>query len=334
MLLSIIIPAYNAATFLGKCISSLICTSSYPYEIIIINDGSTDNTDEIARSYASEYSFIKYIEQKNAGVSSARNAGLKIATGKYITFVDADDELLELPTILQILAESDYDLLIGDFHEIKPDGTNVRSRQLSKSISDNRELLNKELLGNYLLNTCWGKFYLNRVIQERQIEFPLQVKMGEDLIFVLHYMQYVDKFHCIPVYIYNYLQLDSGAVRRLRHQITPELIHNKVSCISAKKEYMEYVPVTEATIDSYYEYQLADIVSTINMMLKCESSNSAAYSSLRSLVTTPALKEILIVAGKNHSISFKRRIITKIYLNPLFSKIYVFCKSIKNHKGS
>ncbi len=334
MLLSIIIPAYNAATYLEKCISSLLCTSSYLYEIIIINDGSTDNTADIACSYASQYSFVKYIEQKNAGVSSARNAGLKVATGKYITFVDADDELLELPTILKTLADSDYDLIIGDFHEIKPDGTIVRSRQLSKSISDNLELLNKELLGNYLLNTCWGKFYLNCIIQEQQIKFPLQVKMGEDLIFVLHYMQYVNTFHCIPVYIYNYLQLDSGAVRRLRHQITPELINNKVACIFAKREYMDHIPVTKSVIDSYYEYQLADIVSTINMMLKCESSNSTAYSSLRSLVTTPVLEEILITSGKNHSISFKRRIITKIYLNSFFSKIYVFCKSIKNHKDA
>lgn len=326
MLLSIIIPAYNAADYLEKCISGLLTPSSYTYEIIIIDDGSTDNTADIASSFASKYSFIKYIKQDNSGVSSARNAGLKIAAGKYITFVDADDELLELPSILETLSTSNYELIIGDFHEIKPDGTIVRSRQLSTSIANNRELLEQELLGNYLLNTCWGKFYLNQVIQDNHILFPPQVKMGEDLIFVLHYMQYVKSFYCLPVFIYNYLQLDSGAVRRLRHQITPELIHNKVSCISAKREYMDRFPITENVMNSYYEYQLADIVSTINMMLKSESSVSAAYSSLRSLVTTPELKEILITAGRNNAISFKRRLITKIYLTPLLSRVYVIFK--------
>ncbi|MCI7792308.1 MAG: glycosyltransferase [Lachnospiraceae bacterium] len=334
MLLSIIIPAYNAERYLEKCISGLIHTTPFTYEVIIINDGSTDNTSKIASSYASQYSYIKYIEQENSGVSSARNTGLKVAAGKYITFVDADDELLELPAILEMLADSNYDLVIGDFHEINPDGKIVRSRQLSKSISDNRELLDQELLGNYLLNTCWGKFYLNHIIKEHQITFPPQVKMGEDLIFVLHYMQYVNHFHCLPVYIYNYLQLDSGAVRRLRNQITPELISNKVSCIIAKQEYMKCFSLSPNVINSYYEYQLADIVSTINMMLKSESSISTAYRSLRSLVTAPALQEILITSGQNSSISSKRRLITKIYLSPFLSILYVICKMIKKRKDA
>ena len=135
MLLSIVIPAYNADHFLEKCLSGLLCNSSYKYEVIIVNDGSTDNTANIALSFASKHPQIKYIEQTNSGVSSARNAGLKMAAGKYITFVDADDELLELPAILETLANCSYDLLIGDFHEIRTDGTIVRSRELSKSIS-------------------------------------------------------------------------------------------------------------------------------------------------------------------------------------------------------
>ena len=326
MLLSIIIPAYNAAHYLEKCLSGLLCNSSYSYEIIVINDGSTDNTSNIASSFADKYSQVKYIEQTNMGVSAARNAGLKIATGKYITFVDADNELLQLPAILETLHNFDMDLLIGDFHEIKSDGTIVRSRKLSELIADNRDSLNQELLGNYLLNTCWGKFYLNAIIKEHHITFPLNVKMGEDLIFVLKYMEFVNTFHCLPLFIYHYLQLDSGAVRRLRHQITPELINNKVSCIEAKKEYMNHFPISENVLNAYYEYQLADIVSTINMMLKSELPIIASYRSLRNLVTTPALKEILTTASKHRSITFKRRIIAKIYLHSLSSLIYVFFK--------
>ena len=155
MLLSIIIPAYNADKYLEQCLNSLIINKSegnYKYEVIVINDGSKDNTSTIASGFASKYSFVKYIEQENAGVSAARNAGLKAASGKYITFVDADDTLLELNKILELLINSNEELIIGDFYEINTDGKIVCSRQLSSSINDSRDALDKELLGNYLLN--------------------------------------------------------------------------------------------------------------------------------------------------------------------------------------
>ncbi len=332
MLLSIIIPAYNAGKYLEQCLNSLILNDTnitYEYEVIIINDGSKDNTDEIASKFADKYSFINYIEQKNAGVSAARNAGLKAATGKYITFVDADDTLLELNKILEILSSSNDELIIGDFHEINTDGKIICSRQLSKSIGNSRKALDKEILGNYLLNTCWGKFYLNNIIQKHQIEFPLGVKMGEDLIFVLNYMNYIKNFKCIPLYIYNYLQLDSGAVRRLRSQITPEIIRDKTLCIQAKKKYMDIHTISNDILCTYYEYQLADIVSTINMMLKAGHTLSQEYKYLRELVTAPELKEILQFSIKHNGISKKRRVVAFIYLHKVSSIFYILGKHKK-----
>ena len=91
MLVSVIIPAYNCGNTLKKTVESIIASGLKDHEIIIVNDGSTDNTAHVCNSLCSQYSFIKYSEQENSGVSAARNKGIGLANGEYIMFFDADD---------------------------------------------------------------------------------------------------------------------------------------------------------------------------------------------------------------------------------------------------
>lgn len=93
MLLSIIIPVFNAEDTITNCIESLLQQSFRDYEIIIVNDGSTDNTEKIINEFASKYSFIRIVNQENGGQANARNSGINLAVGTYISFVDADDVL-------------------------------------------------------------------------------------------------------------------------------------------------------------------------------------------------------------------------------------------------
>ena len=92
---SIIVPVYNCQDYIARCIESVLNQNTKDMELILINDGSTDNTKEIIKQYAKENELIKIINKKNAGVSRARNDGLKKATGKYVLFLDADDYLSE-----------------------------------------------------------------------------------------------------------------------------------------------------------------------------------------------------------------------------------------------
>jgi glycosyltransferase involved in cell wall biosynthesis len=103
--LSIIVPVYNVSKYLAKCLDSLICQDLKleEYEIIVVNDGSTDNSEEISRQYEEKYSNIKVVRQENQGLSGARNTGIKLAKGKYIQFVDSDDYLV--PNVLKILVD-------------------------------------------------------------------------------------------------------------------------------------------------------------------------------------------------------------------------------------
>lgn len=103
--LSIIVPVYNVSKYLAKCLDSLICQDLKPeeYEIIVVNDGSTDNSEEISRQYEEKYSNIKVVRQENQGLSGARNTGIKLSNGKYIQFVDSDDYLV--PNVLRTLVD-------------------------------------------------------------------------------------------------------------------------------------------------------------------------------------------------------------------------------------
>ena len=96
MLVSVIIPAYNCENTLKRTVESIIASGLVDYEIIIVNDGSTDNTTSVCNSLCDQYSFIKYSEQENSGVSAARNRGISIATGEYIMFFDADSNIKKL----------------------------------------------------------------------------------------------------------------------------------------------------------------------------------------------------------------------------------------------
>lgn len=105
IILSIIVPVYNVSKYLAKCLDSLLCQDlkSEEYEIIVVNDGSTDNSGEIAKQYEDKNSNIKVVRQENQGLSGARNTGIELAQGKYIQFVDSDDYLE--PNVLRILVD-------------------------------------------------------------------------------------------------------------------------------------------------------------------------------------------------------------------------------------
>ena len=136
ILLSIIIPCYNVEKFIKNTLNSILEENLEDYEIILINDGSVDNTLSIIQEYSRIYKFIKIITQKNQGVSEARNIGIKYSEGKYIYFLDGDDYLVkgELKKNLEILKET-YEIIIFKNY--------IRYKNKLFSIKNNLKLENK-----------------------------------------------------------------------------------------------------------------------------------------------------------------------------------------------
>lgn len=124
IILSIVVPVYNVEKFLDICLESIIKNYKKGIEIVLIDDGSTDNSSEICDKYSNKYEYINVVHKKNGGLSSARNSGIQQARGKYIWFVDSDDYIKDgsLNRIISLILK-DVDLIIGSYSSVLPDGT-------------------------------------------------------------------------------------------------------------------------------------------------------------------------------------------------------------------
>lgn len=120
MFLSIVVPVYNVETYLKRCLESILACKLTDYEVILVNDGSTDNSFNICLDFEKRYSEIKVINQKNGGLSNARNSGLKEAKGTYIAFIDSDDYIISenfsrVIEKLKNIRKKSIDIVVSDF---------------------------------------------------------------------------------------------------------------------------------------------------------------------------------------------------------------------------
>ena len=184
-LISIIIPIYNREKYLEKCIQSAINQDGVSTEIILVDDGSTDNSLVICNSYTDCYSNIKVIHQDNHGLGIARNVGLNNASGDYICFLDSDDILVPhtLATMLHELLANDADYIIGDAKRISEDGTIISDSIMPDSVK-NRILDETNFWecaqnqASYLVFvTVWGKLFKKELWESMRFS---DVKLGED----------------------------------------------------------------------------------------------------------------------------------------------------------
>lgn len=183
--LSIIIPAYNAGKYLERCVSS--CEEQNvpqdEFEIIVVNDGSKDNTLEVAESLADKYSNVRIFSKENGGSSSARNMGLDHAKGDYITFVDSDDYLLpgKLAAVLSVAENNKLDLCIFNFKVMSHDGSSVNTfNPLKKGKIYNCE---EASFQGYQVGSACGKLYLRKMLESNNIRFRTDIIFGEDSYF-------------------------------------------------------------------------------------------------------------------------------------------------------
>ena len=224
---SFIIPVYNCAHYLELCIKNIVDTDLTNYEIILIDDGSSDNTRSICDRMSSIYPEIHYIYQKNQGVSSARNRGLKEAKGEFILFIDADDSFIKdkLVEILKIIESNKrIDLAIyGMTFDYYYHGKCYRSDELSYPITGimERKCWNQELVNLYSINALspvWNKVFRKDILIKNQVSFNEGMFLYEDLEFSLRYLAYCNTIYVSSECIYNYRQSEDegNAGRRLK----------------------------------------------------------------------------------------------------------------------
>lgn len=199
MTISIIVPVYNASLYLRKCIDSILFQSFKSYELILVNDGSTDDSLEILLEYKKKNSSIKLVDGKNEGVSAARNKGLDMAVGDWITFVDADDYLL--PDALEILynrtIHTGVDLVLANAMKLKKDQIS-----LIRILPD---VILPHTITSIKHFALWGYLFRGDIIKKNNLRFIEGLAYSEDRLFV-----YQMACHCQniaycnePVYVYR-----------------------------------------------------------------------------------------------------------------------------------
>lgn len=224
ILLSIIIPVYNAEKYIERCIISLLkdVDELRCIEIIVIDDGSTDMSAEICLKYEKIDSRIKFLYQENKGSSSARNLGIKIAHGKYISFIDADDyvENKYLQKIVNMLNTMEADMYVLGYKVIKNEKLlyDVDCPELPGIYDVNKIAY---IYGKYGDNTVWNKVFKRNIVENQKIEFNINKRIGEDLQFIQDFILNAKKIVMKDYkgYFYN---LNSGSV----------VANTKVSCFS------------------------------------------------------------------------------------------------------
>lgn len=204
---SIIIPIYNAEEYLHRCINSILIQNNKDYELLLIDDGSTDNSGKICNEYASKDNRIKVFHKPNGGVSSARNHGIEHAKGEWITFIDADDYIDEnyLPTNYN----QNNELLIQNWKNY-PSGLVEEFYHHNIYKEKSLAIFLEHNLHSFLFRVPWGKFYKKDIIQNKKIRFDEKLFLGEDTIFVINYLHHCKQIEIIATSFYQHLKNTSS----------------------------------------------------------------------------------------------------------------------------
>lgn len=206
---TIIIPMYNAASYIEECLNSCLELQGEDVEIIVIDDGSTDGSDKIVKEYTGK---VQYIRQDNLGGAVARNVGIERASGKYLFFLDADDIVCAgvLKTMLKKIQKDKCDICIGNYALIDEGGKKIRNEN---TFDGEKKLLRKDLSSLFVIDPNPStKLYVREIVKTNNIRFG-NVKMAQDLDFFLKYLSCCNSAEVINKCVYKYRILN-GSISR------------------------------------------------------------------------------------------------------------------------
>lgn len=215
-LISVIIPVYNNERYLCECLDSIIAQKYYNIQVITVDDGSTDKSGKILDQYAAKDNRIEVYHIQNAGVSTARNAGLKHALGEYITFVDSDDTVsLDMYNILidEFLNKKDIDIVHCGYENRRLDGnSNIVLGTNRKYCFNRTEGMLHFIKGDLFTGALWNKVYRKEIINN--LQFNETIKINEDVLFNFYAFKNARESVLIDQPLYHYYERENASTKR------------------------------------------------------------------------------------------------------------------------
>jgi len=245
---SVVVPIYNADKYLDKCLSSLSYLNEC-FDILLIDDGSTDNSAKICQAFCNEYSNFHYIKKENGGPSSARNLGIYKSKTPFITFVDADDwiqpeaynciskklddksELVCIRSQNVISEETKVDKIGHDYEIFQLDVKKLRKGV----IYSNYKYVYKLIKEGYIFHGPMAKFYLTTILNQNAIRFPEKLSYGEDICFNIDYLANVKSCIAVNIRGYYYRQSESSIMHSFQRGKSQSIL-NFVRVLAQKME--------------------------------------------------------------------------------------------------
>lgn len=307
--ISILMPVYNSEKFVVSAIKSIIDQNFTNWELIIVDDGSTDNSGRICDEVATTDTRIKVIHKKNTGVSDTRNIALKAAKGKYVGFVDSDDciDSRMYKSIIEKIEKYNSDLGVCGITENKYDGDKIVNaidyEYFPKDFVEIKEM--KNLIMNYsnsnLLNSLCNKVYLRKVIDENKLKFKESLNNGEDFAFNLEYMSKIKSLVFCKESFYYYSKRNNESIT---HKYVEDMyskgleIHDIFEAFLIEMDYFD----TENEYVLLGNHLMGVFAAFLNLFHKdCKLNLKKKREYIRNIIGRPYVKKCVKARSKGFS---------------------------------
>ena len=241
MTVSIVVPVYNTAEYLPACLDSILAQTFTDFELLLVDDGSTDNSLQVCETYASRDARIRVFHQQNAGVSAARNLGVEQAQGDWLCYVDSDDVVL--PAYLQDMleaADAEDCLVMGNISDSRMKGL------ITSDVVLEGEAMVRYMLSHNILNLSGpvAKLYNRATLVRYGIRFPQDIHYGEDLLYFLQYLNHIGRVAFRQSELYQ-VTMREGSLSRGYYPFESEYACFE-TCLSEMTTFASRLPLSDA----------------------------------------------------------------------------------------
>ena len=315
--ISIIVPIYNAQKTLERCIDSILNQDYSDFELLLIDDGSKDDSGEICDIYAAKDKRVRVIHKENSGVSASRNLALQEAKGDYLQFLDADDWIT--PNATRLLAESmeqnHCDMVIADFYRV------IGERLSHKGSIDEDGVLGREEFANHMMENpadfyygvLWNKLYKRTIIEKHQLCMNPEISWCEDFMFNLEYIRHCENIFVLQVPIYYYVKTKGSLVSQ--SMSLAKTIKTKMMVFEYYTDFYKQVLTEEE-----YEKKRLQIYSYLTDIASDEIVPPPLLSNSKKLGQERSRTNAALGENDNYFADYRNRKLMAYYLEPVAIK--------------
>lgn len=325
-LVSVIIPVYNKESYLKDCFNSIIQQTWNRLEVLIVDDGSTDNSLNIVKEYADKDSRFKVIKAEHKGPSVARNTGIDAASGKYLTFVDADDYVEPDYIRNLVCAIGDADLCISGCKQWDADHNKWVTSKYASARHNLAELGNSITQYEDILYAVMWRLYHRKIVIEHDIRFPEDMQYGEDTIFFFKYLFFIQKIVILNDAQYVHRRQDKNSLEKIAWKRI-ELQEKLLSALEELSKILKDNKVNETSNNMLYLIEYWQIINMWNIGISiCYQIDG--YRNRRKKFYSIVKEYSLKGKSRNMVVASKRMLIIKAtLLTNTFFPIYLLIKT-------